>query len=337
MRITFFIGNGFDLNMGFKTGYDSFYSSLSGDKLDNPIVKSITHDKELWSDMEEGLGNYYNSEVAKNDDYFIEAKHQIELYLEEYLDKVQKQAVYTDTNRISLEMKKSIVDFYKPLNRKCREDIIRIIKGIREQIDYSFIVFNYTSIFDNCIEVMRKDVSHSISTHTANGIGYNDNLGTVHHVNGIIGDGIVLGIDNCEQTQCRDMNNDSYVADYIIKSKMNDIYGQMRTEDAQRMLNESQIICIYGMALGKTDKMWWKKIAEWLDGNTNRRLIIYTYKNEGHRNDIYTEIKCRQGTLEKFKAVSEVNDEKWKVIQERIFTKENPSLFNFNLCHTTVD
>ena len=137
MRITFFIGNGFDLNMGFKTGYDSFYLSLSGDKLDNPIVKSITHDKELWSDMEEGLGNYYNSEVAKNDDYFIEAKHQIELYLEEYLDKVQKQAVYTDTNRISLEMKKSIVDFYKPLNRKCREDIIRIIKGIREKITKS--------------------------------------------------------------------------------------------------------------------------------------------------------------------------------------------------------
>ena len=85
------------------------------------------------------------------------------------------------------------------------------------------------------------------------------------------------------------------------------------------------------MSLGKTDKMWWKKISDWLIGNPMRRLIIYSYKKEGHRNDVYSENNCRREILDKFKSVADVNEEKWKEIQDRILTNENPKLFDFKL------
>ena len=47
MNITFFIGNGFDLNLGLKTGYKSFYEYYTKACPEDMLSKAISADYEL--------------------------------------------------------------------------------------------------------------------------------------------------------------------------------------------------------------------------------------------------------------------------------------------------
>ena len=40
------------------------------------------------------------------------------------------------------------------------------------------------------------------------------------------------------------------------------------------IINQSNIIYIFGMSLGDTDKIWWERIKEWLEKSSDNRLII---------------------------------------------------------------
>lgn len=75
MKITYIIGNGFDINLGLRTGYENFYNWYIGQssKKDSDVVKKFKNEinnyiekkgTEInWSDLESGLGKY-SSEVS---------------------------------------------------------------------------------------------------------------------------------------------------------------------------------------------------------------------------------------------------------------------------------
>lgn len=85
MKITYIIGNGFDINLGLRTSYENFYKwyvRQSSEKdpdvvkkfkseINNHIEKKGTEIN--WSDLEYGLGQY-SSEVPTN--------HFLELYMD---------------------------------------------------------------------------------------------------------------------------------------------------------------------------------------------------------------------------------------------------------------
>ena len=78
MNITFLIGNGFDLNLGLKTDYKSFYSYYKMRSKSN-IAKSIDSEYELWSDLEKGLGEYTARLKTQQDvEKFLDEKEELE-------------------------------------------------------------------------------------------------------------------------------------------------------------------------------------------------------------------------------------------------------------------
>ena len=56
---------------------------------------------------------------------------------------------------------------------------------------------------------------------------------------------------------------------------MNNSIGQRKTERAFDIINKSRIICVFGMSIGNTDKMWWEALVEWLASNENNKLVIF--------------------------------------------------------------
>jgi len=48
-----------------------------------------------------------------------------------------------------------------------------------------------------------------------------------------------------------------------------------KVEKAQKIIDDSGCICIFGMSFGKTDLMWWKYIFEWLKKSSKHRLVLY--------------------------------------------------------------
>jgi abortive infection AbiH-like protein len=62
MNVLFFIGNGFDLNLGLKTSYADFYKYytkiISKSSAVNRLKNEISGDLKDWSDLELSLGKY---------------------------------------------------------------------------------------------------------------------------------------------------------------------------------------------------------------------------------------------------------------------------------------
>ena len=57
MNITFFIGNGFDINLGLNTKYSDFYPYfIEKSTITNMIRAWLQEDELLWADLEEQLG-----------------------------------------------------------------------------------------------------------------------------------------------------------------------------------------------------------------------------------------------------------------------------------------
>lgn len=88
MNILFIIGNGFDLNLGLKTGYQDFYEYYIKQKSSSDVVKRLKEHLEkerfkIWSDMELGMGAYtaYVNSVVE----FEEVCHDLSLSLRQYL------------------------------------------------------------------------------------------------------------------------------------------------------------------------------------------------------------------------------------------------------------
>lgn len=69
MNITFFIGNGFDLNLGLKTRYENFYEYFQMNSNEDNMIKGWINKKEsLWSDLEEALGKSL-SKIKENEEF----------------------------------------------------------------------------------------------------------------------------------------------------------------------------------------------------------------------------------------------------------------------------
>ena len=64
---------------------------------------------------------------------------------------------------------------------------------------------------------------------------------------------------------------------------VNDSNTRLRMNNAGRaidILNNSRIICIYGMSLGETDKDWWDRVVTWLHNDAARQLVIFNYDDK---------------------------------------------------------
>lgn len=85
------------------------------------------------------------------------------------------------------------------------------------------------------------------------------------------------------------MNDESQLAsDFFEREDLNDLLKpdslansrEYRRRDAESVIEKSEIIVIFGMSIGSTDKHWWERIAEILIKNANKKLIIHLYDTE---------------------------------------------------------
>lgn len=93
--------------------------------------------------------------------------------------------------------------------------------------------------------------------------------------NGTLNEEMILGVNDVNQINSGFLKNDAEFLDTFIRRRMNNSIGQRKTEHAQKLIEDSHIICIFGMSIGSTDKMWWEEIVKWLNRSDNNKLVIY--------------------------------------------------------------
>lgn len=265
MNITFLIGNGFDLRVGMKTRFTDMYegyfaqSSVS-DSIQKfkDILKADAPKFKTWGDFEMAMAQ--KARDFKDEDAFIECLRDFKLYMASHLQREQSDflkrlSVSKEARNLCMrEMSKSMDDFYEGLTPNVINRFQSL--GSRNNPKYNVISFNYTKVFDELLPTR---------------------FGVVTHIHGTLEADIVLGADNLSQVKELPYISTRRFERAFIKPEFNKSYDSARVDKAETIIQNSDVICIYGMSLGKSDLSWICRIKEWLLSHKKNHLVCFVY------------------------------------------------------------
>ena len=269
-KFTFMIGNGFDLNLGMKTRYSDMYDDYIYeptmiayiDDFKETLQKQDPYNK--WGDFEIGMAEYAKEFSSEKE--LVECVRDFKRYLVNYLQEESNRlnSVLREIKNygpIQNELYKSLRSFYSKL---IPNDIYTIESIIAERpVDINVITFNYT----NCLEWLLSRIQQTPKL----------SFSTPIHIHGRLGEDVVLGVDNLTQFKNLPYALTKKGKRSFIKTEFNEQYDRARLEKAKKVLLGSDIICVFGFAMGKTDQMWVDLIIEWLLQSPNHHLVFFKY------------------------------------------------------------
>lgn len=338
--MTFLIGNGFDINAGLDTRYSDFYQYYFDQYPEDMLAKTIRADYDFWSDLEIGLEKYAKEITESNEELFLDSKDLIENALADYLEEQVSRIQIADGNadNIVKEMQNSILHFYEGFPNVQYEDIKNVIATIEESVVYSFISFNYTDTLDRCIQMAKERLPVTIGKHQCRTTVYADSLGDVLHIHGTTKEGLILAVNDETQVDNERFCTKELNRQCMIKSEANERLGQNRMRDAKMLIDGSTIICVFGMSIGATDKMWWEYICKWLMGAARRRLIIFVKSRERGKRVTNRQLFMNQDkVLNKLKMNAGISEDEWQAIKSKVCVQFDSPIFNINVVREYPD
>lgn len=337
MNITFIIGNGFDLNLGLHTSYKDFYPYFKEKaSKDNMIRKWIGDNEQLWSDLEEQLGVELKNIKEEQYEKFIDDKLELDTLLLDYLEMQQNSFVCSEENikEIMKELYRSLLSFYEDLSIDDRNSVRNTLQEYKdEEYLYKFITFNYTDTLDRIV-LGSKKVGPIMSTHeSSRRTTKSEKISDILHVHGTINEDMILGVNDASQINNESLKDNSEFLELFVKANMNRSIGQRKIEKAKEIIKNSHIICVYGMSLGNTDKMWWEELVNWLVVNENNKLVVCCWNTDTEYKRMLPAVKIRLKNKTKNlllrRGCGNYKEEQLELIKNRIFILNNPQIFDF--------
>lgn len=329
MNITFFIGNGFDLNYGLKTSYKSFYDYycyLESSKNDM-LAGAISKDYKNWSDLEMGLAKFVDSLSTRWVDEFIESKVRLEDGLVDYLKRQENRVLFNDEARVAEAFRKKILNFYECLNAEWREEYRAVRQKANAAIQYQFVTFNYTELLDKLVELCNKKYS-PFSSHIVGPNTYQDTVHSPLHIHGTLSQDLILGIDAIEQLSDIELHSNEQLLRCFVKTQMNKELGERRTENLKKMIAQSRYILLYGLSWGDSDQTWWKELIEWLISAPENRLVLCAYVDGYVSGSAAKKLRIINEKKKYFACQGGCDNDTFEEIKDRIQVIINPNLFD---------
>lgn len=278
------IGNGFDRNLGLKTTYSDFIdwykNTPAKTKTLEDFRKNINENEKLWSAAEEELGRYTAEFDVGAGAAFYECHKDICEHLAEYLKGQQSEVDYQaiiDEIESAFSQLETITEPFHTQEKVVLDEVFSDCRN--ENVVFNFITYNYTDTLDKCLELVRKKPG-LLGTHKFGTITHNHTIGTIHHVHGTVNAQMVFGVNDRSQIMKPEIFNCEFGDLYeenLIKQQANQGYQENTDKKAKDLLNTSQMLYIYGMSIGSTDKLWWERVCAWLAGSSNRHVVLFCY------------------------------------------------------------
>lgn len=233
----------------------------------NFFYNQIKDDIYNWSDFELALGMSTFSEVEKASyigDYLGELT-ETDIHKEKFKEKhfIQSIKEFRADFRLYLKeqerivkipnIKNSLLTFIDELKDGDRETVRNRIR--MESINYNFLNFNYTTLLDSAL---------------------GETIGNVYHVHETIDEGAFLGVNDRSQINIKKISERNLKV--LIKPEIIAAYNKNRISKLDNVIEESDIIIVFGMSFGKTDMRWWEKILGVLHDHGSKILIVHDYK-----------------------------------------------------------
>ena len=262
-NVLLIVGNGFDLNIGLKTSYKDFLSSIDVNTISNNLIYELhLRHKSNWVDIEKELEDcalnnlskikYENFHVLQNDDRSIKFEKddyiQLKSHLKNYLIKQQND---------------------NSINRYLSQNSYKLFLELcdRKDIYLTILNFNYTNTIKRLIYYLSFNCWDNLESRT-NHI----------YVHGNLDDDIVFGISDDAK-----INKQHH---YLLKSF--DIKNNTKV-NISKLLNNSDEILFYGYSLGRTDTHYFDDFFKEscvyddnIEEGMKKKITFYHYKEEGY-------------------------------------------------------
>lgn len=281
MNITFVFGNGFDIQVGLCSRYDqflktyiNFHETDSEDSENIKIFKNYLKDsknQELWSDAEKAMGVHLEQFSDDTLSDYTERIFDFESHMIEYLEEEQKRCSFTRSGEIKAVFLDFIRNSFEDILTKRRNDFSKDCFD-KCNITYNFITFNYTNLLEKILECCDR----VLRSRKVDNINFTEQIGEICHIHGSLDTQVIMGVNDESQLKVnREIAISEQLKGQTIKPVMNLECEHLGDVHAQRIIDESNVILIYGVSFGDTDKIWWDRICEWLRDDTNHRLVVF--------------------------------------------------------------
>lgn len=308
MQITYFIGNGFDINLGLKTTYQDFYEYIfitKPDEIkDNVIYRAIKDKIKDWSDFEVALGLMTKESVFFEKIFYAsltEFRKDFKKYLILQLGEIADED--------ELIMDNFCTSFLDELTtNQLNKALNRLNKNMRQEEKKTFtfdtLTFNYTPTIDNYIKKFKgsmsiKDMSRYFEKHEPSlSLSLQDKFEINHpiHLHDTLENGMFLGVDNEEQINVDRLSID--LKDQLIKPLSTSLHNDIMKENALSIIKRTDLFIIFGCSFGETDKSWYSEVVSRLNFNNNVFCIIHVFNPNV---DIYEDFYEKEARYKEYK------------------------------------
>lgn len=341
MQITFLVGNGFDVAFGLQTQYKDFYNWYIKQKSSKEHIKRFKEEikqyilgskkeenKENinWSDFEIGFGQYSRDFEEGEEEKYLECYDDVKERLMEYLEK-EETKISDILDKVDCNIIwQGVRTFYQNLSEREKLELSSLLNDLGSQSHtVKFISFNYTNALDQLINKIKGEQGKvhygALRRWTA--------PSNVYHIHGIKNKYPIIGLSDKSQIANVSFRENEEILDTLIKSKSIDVIRKNWYIDAKREITQSSIICIYGMSLGESDKLWWELILDWLSKSGKRQLFLYMYdKKEMSSISIREYRKYQNVVMEKIRKYA-CNGDISKISNQIHIIRNSTNLFYF--------
>lgn len=323
MNILYLIGNGFDLAQGLKTRYKDFYveykSSVDTNDVERQLISSINDQPDTWSDLEYALGQF----TGKIDDAvsFADAYESLSLKLGDYL--MTQESLFKSNN--SQRFRTDLADPFQYLSYAEQVSFYEFASVYKKEAVVNVVSFNYTNIFEKAIDYQYTPIELK-SPAFSNGIQLNN----VFKVHGSLNGTILMGVNDVSQIANEAFSNNKMICDFMVKPRLNASMGFFYDQFALREIDSADLIIVYGMSIGLTDKLWWQRVAKRLETSSARMLIFYHLEHPINNRIKWKESWKKREVYNKLEDIAEIPEYIRPKIESRITVSLSDHLFNPN-------
>lgn len=325
MRILLIVGNGFDLNLGLPTSYRHFYKYyLEHTESRNEHVKKlksiIKDDIENWSDLELKLGEVTEQFTSPN--HFITAFSHLKRHLTSYLKTVNNFDI-PQLNTIADIFAKDLIGYKKYFDPKyeklCNEYTHNYISENADIVD--IMSFNYTDTLERITDCVSNNIKLIDKIEIDN----------IYHIHNILDyKGIILGVNDENQILNKSLAVHPDIKATIVKPYINKEYASDIDGECFRAIMRADIIFIFGLSLGVTDKIWWNYIGNQV-ANNKKRIIYCPYEKDNKQLDISEIIRRNSGLMNHCANSMYLTNNERAAVTQKIYPIRANQMFNFGV------
>jgi len=229
-----------------------------------------------WADFEIEIGKYASEFGTGQAKDYIDRVVALRTFLGEWLQKEQSRADEPFIKANATGCIRSLLYYRSGLRKRMKRRLQKLRdKHNGEDWYQDLICFNYTDVLERMWSVAGGE---NVAIASLEGDTY-ARIGRFVYAHGSLKDKIVCGVNDVSQIDNDAFREDSSVTNILVKgdTEANVICNDLDMQ-ARKIIDEANVIAVFGMSFGRSDRRWWEQVGRRLIENEETILVLFDHE-----------------------------------------------------------